>query len=284
MRFRLFLYWCLLFTLLLLTGWGLFCHQLDCSRDIRVETQEFSFPQWPADTLPTRAVVLADPHLALWEGEKLERIVRAITELKPDLILLLGDFPYGVCLRFSLPEEECYKKLAPLASAAPVCYVTGNHDVHFHRMGGEFKRLGFLRCGETTRRLHLRNGRMLDIIGFTWSHGGKLAPYLPKNIAAAGDVPRLGIAHYPNSFYKNPLPQVDLVVAGHTHGGQICDSDGKPLLGVDSLTREQARGGLHTRPDGNPLYITRGIGMSRFPARFHCSAEITLLLLKGSAM
>lgn len=284
MRFRLFLHWCLLFTLLLLAGWGLLQHQLACSRDIRVETQEFAFPQWPSDAPPVRAVVLADLHLALWEGEKLERIVRTIKELNPDLILLPGDFPYGVGNRFSLLEEECYRKLAPLAQDAPVCYVIGNHDWYYRNMKAEFKRLGFLNCCEATRRLHLRNGQALDVIGFTWSYGAKLDRYLPKNIAAARDVPLLGLAHYPESFYKHPLPQVDLVVAGHTHGGQLCDSKGTPLRRFGMLTREQARGGSHLRPDGKPLYITRGIGMSRLPLRLNCPAEITLLLLKGSAM
>lgn len=281
MRLRLFLHWCLLFTLFLLSGWGLFYHQVVCSRDIRVETQEISFSQWPAETPPVRAVVLADPHLAFWEGKKLEHIVRIITELKPDLILLLGDFPYGVVSRFSLPEEDCYEKLAPLAETAPVFYVKGNHDWYYRRMKSEFKRLGFQNSAETTRRLHLRNGRMLDIIGFTWSYGSKLDHHLPNNHAAAGDVPLLGIAHYPESFYKHPLPQVDLALAGHTHGGQICDRDGMPLRNFGTLPPEQVRGGLHTRPDGKPLYITRGIGMSKIPIRLNCPAEITLLLLKG---
>ncbi len=282
MRFRFFLLWCLVFTLLLLSGWGLFCHQVVSSRDIRVETQEFSFSQWPAETPPVRAVVLADPHLAFWEGEKLERIVRIITELKPDLILLLGDFPYGVVNRFSLPEAACYETLAPLAQLAPVCYVIGNHDGYYRHMKTEFKRLGFLSSGEATRRLHLCNGQMLDVIGFTWSYGAKLDRHLPNNVAAAADVPLLGIAHYPESFYRYPLPQVDLVIAGHTHGGQLCDSEGMPLRGFSVLTREQTRGGLHTRPDGKPLYITRGIGMSRLPLRWNCPAEITLLLLRGT--
>lgn len=283
MRFRFFLLWCFLFTVLLLGVWGLFCHQVVSSRDIRVETQEFSFPQWPSDTPPVRAVVLADPHLAFWEGGKLARIVRIITELKPDLILLLGDFPYGVGNRFSLPEEACYAALAPLSEAAPVCYVIGNHDWYYRCLKDEFSRLGFLNCRENTRRLHLRNGQALDVIGFTWSYGAKLDRHLPNNIAAAGDVPLLGIAHYPESFYKYPLPQLDLAVAGHTHGGQLCDSEGMPLRAFGSLTREQTRGGLHIRPDGKPLYITRGIGMSQIPLRLNCPAEITLLLLKGSA-
>lgn len=282
MRFRFFLLWCIIFTALLLGAWGLFCHQVACSYDIRVETQTFTFPQWPAGASPVRAVVLADPHLAFWEGEKLERIVCTTTELKPDVILILGDFPYGVVNRLSLPEEECYRKLASLAQAAPVFYVIGNHDWYYRHMKAEFRRLGFQSCAECTRRLHLRNGQALDITGFTWSYGAKLDRHLPKNITAARDVPLLGIAHYPESFYKHPLPQVDLVVAGHTHGGQLCDSNGMPLRGFGMLSPEQTRGGLHTRPDGKPLYITRGIGMSKVPLRLNCPAEITLLLLKGA--
>lgn len=282
MRFRFFLLWCIVFTALLLGAWGIFCHQVVSSRDIRVETQAFAFPQWSADAPPVRAVVLADPHLAFWEGEKLERMIRIITELEPDVILMLGDFPYGVVNRFSLPEEECYRKLAPLAQVAPVFYVIGNHDWYYRRMKEEFRRLGFRSCAESTRRLHFGDGRALDIIGFTWSYGAKLDRHLPNNIAAAGDVPLLGIAHYPESFFRHPLPRVDLVVAGHTHGGQLCDRRGMPLRSFGMLTPEQARGGLHTRPDGKPLYITRGIGMSKLPLRLNCPAEITLLLLGGS--
>lgn len=281
MRFRFFLLWCLLFTLLLLSGWGLFCHQVVQTRNFRVEEQELVFPQWSAEAQPVRAVLLADPHLACWEGQKLERIVQTIVALKPDLILLLGDWPYGVGTRFSLPEEECYAKLAPLAEAAPVLYVIGNHDWYYRRMKEEFRRLGFLSCGEATRRLHVGAGQALDVVGFTWSYGSKLDRHLPKNIAGAGDVPLLGIAHYPESFYRYPLPQVDAVLAGHTHGGQICDETGMPLRGLGGLTREQTRAGWHTRPDGKPLYITRGIGMSRIPLRLNCPGEITLFTLRG---
>lgn len=283
MRFRFFLLWCAVFTVLLLGAWGLFCLAVVSSQEIRVEEREFCFPQWPASAPPVRAVVLADAHVASWEGEKLERIVQRITALKPDVIFLLGDFPYGVRNRYSLPEEACYAALAPLAQAAPVLYVIGNHDNYYRRMRREFRRLGFLRCGETTRRLYFSAGQRLDVIGFSWSYGAKLDRHLPNNLAAADAerVPLLALAHYPESFYKHPLPQVDLVLAAHTHGGQLCDGSGMPLRGFGELSREQSRGGWHTRPDGKPLYITRGIGMSQIPLRLNCPAEITLLQLRG---
>lgn len=282
MRLRFFLLWCFLLTVLLLGAWGVFCQMVVNSRDIRVEEQEYALPQWSADTPPLRVAVLADLHLGAWEGEKLDRIVRQTLALKPDLILLLGDLPYGVRHSLSLPEEECYRKLAPLAEAAPVVYVIGNHDWYYRRLKEAFRELGFLNSAENTHRLYFGGGQRLDIIGFTWSYGPPLKRHLPNNAAQAGEVPLLGIAHYPESFYRHPLPQVELVLAGHTHGGQFCDSDGMPLRGLGGLTREQTRGGWHTRPDGKALYITRGIGMSHVPLRLNCPAEITLLHLKGA--
>lgn len=282
MRLRFFLLWCFLFTILLLGAWGVFCQMVVNSRDIRVEEQEYTLPQWPAETPPLRVAVLADLHLAAWEGEKLAGIVQQTLALRPDLILLLGDLPYGVRNGLSLPEEECYTKLAPLAEAAPVVYIIGNHDWYYRHLHASFRKLGFLNGGEATRRLHFPGGQQLDIIGFTWSHGPKLTRWLPNNAAQADDVPLLAIAHYPESFYRHPLPQVELVLAAHTHGGQLCDTDGMPLRALGELTREQTRGGRHTRPDGKPLYITRGIGMSNIPLRLNCPAEITLLHLKGA--
>lgn len=283
MRFRFFLFWCCCFTLLLIGGWLLFCHQVVESRDVQVEEQEFVFPQWPSSAPPVRAVVLADPHLAFWDGGKLDRIVETIQRLQPDVIFLLGDFPYGVLPRFSLKEEVCYEKLAPLAQTAPVFYVIGNHDVSYRRLKSEFRRLGFACCNNSTRRYRFSAGQPLDICGCTWSYGPKLDSYLPRNVTQSDDVPLLVIAHYPESFYRHPLPAADLVLAAHTHGGQICDSTGLPLFPFGSLTREQARGGWHRGAGELPLYITRGIGMSKLPIRLNCPGEITLFTLRGSA-
>lgn len=282
MRLRWFLLWCVFFTVLLLGLWGLFCHQVVQSREFRVETHEVVLPHWPKEAPAVRAVVLADPHVASWEGEKLVRVVETIVALKPDVIFMLGDIPYGVVHALSLPEGEVYAKLAPLAQVAPVFYVMGNHDWCFRHMRQEFRRLGFIPCGENTHRYRFSAKQPLDIMGFTWSYGPKLDSKLPRNIAVADDVPRVVLAHYPESFYQHPLPAADLILCAHTHGGQLCDREGMPLLSPRTMTREQARGGWHKAAGGTPLYISRGLGMSRIPLRLNCPGEITLLLLKGA--
>lgn len=282
MRLRWFLLWCVFFTVLLLGLWGLFCHQVVQSREFRVEEHEVVLPQWPAAAPAVRAVVLADPHVARWEGGKLERVVSTIVALKPDIIFMLGDFPYGVVNAFSLPEHEVYEKLAPLAQAAPVFYIIGNHDWYFRRMQREFRRLGFITCENNTRRYRFSAEQPLDISGFTWTFGPKLDKWLPRNSGAADGVPRIALAHYPESFYAHPLPHTDLILCGHTHGGQLCNRQGLPLRPFGRLTREQARGGFHKAAGGTPLYISRGLGVSQIPIRLNCPAEITLLLLKGA--
>lgn len=282
MRLRRFLLWCAFFTALLLGLWAVFCHQVVQSREFRVETQEVALPHWPKVAPAVRAVVLADPHVARWEGDKLQRVVATIAALKPDVIFMLGDIPYGVVHAFSLPEQEVYAKLAPLAKVAPVFYVIGNHDWYFRRMRSEFRRMGFIPCGENTHRYWFSASQPLDITGFTWSYGPKLDRNMPRNHAAAGEVPQVILAHYPESFYKHPLPAASLILCAHTHGGQMCDREGMPLFPFGALTREQARGGWHSAAGGTPLFITRGLGMSQLPLRLNCPGEITLLLLKGT--
>lgn len=283
MRLRWFLLWCLFFTLLLLGLWAVFCHQVVQSREFRVETHEVALPHWPKEAPAVRAVVLADPHVACWEGEKLERVVATIVALRPDVIFMLGDFPYGVVHRFSLPENEVYAKLAPLAQAAPVFYVIGNHDWYFRRMRQEFRRMGFIFCGENTRRFWFSSAQPLDITGFTWSYGLKPNAGMPRNSGSANEVPQVVVAHYPESFYKYPLPSANLILCAHTHGGQICDRNGMPLRPFGMLSREQSRGGWHEAAGGALLYITRGLGVSQVPFRYNCPGEVTLLLLRGAA-
>lgn len=282
MRLRWFLLWCTCFTVLLLGLWGVFCQQVVQAREFRVETHKVVLPQWPAQTPTVRAVVLADPHVARWEGGKLERVVSTIVALEPDVIFMLGDFPYGVAHALSLPEHEVYEKLAPLAQVAPAFYVIGNHDWYFRHMRQEFRRMGFIPAGENTHRFWFSASQPLDITGFTWSFGPKLDKWLPKNRDNAGDVPHIALAHYPESFYAYPLPHTDLILCAHTHGGQLCNRKGLPLRPFGTLTREQSRGGFHEAAGGTPLYISRGLGVSQIPIRLHCPAEITLLLLEGS--
>jgi uncharacterized protein len=97
----------------------------------------------------------------------------------------------------------------------------------------------------------------------------------------AGDVDiRILLAHRPDAVFNlYPTSRVDLVVAGHTHGGQIVVPGFGPLVTLTGVPREVAAGGLHTI-GANPIYVSRGVGCERGQApriRFFCPPEVTLL-------
>ena len=79
-----------------------------------------------------------------------------------------------------------------------------------------------------------------------------------------------------------PQSRIDLVVSGHTHGGQIVVPFFGPIMTLSHVPRSVAAGGLH-QIDGNYIYVSRGVGCERMQApriRFLCPPEISLLTLK----
>jgi hypothetical protein len=78
--------------------------------------------------------------------------------------------------------------------------------------------------------------------------------------------------------------RVDLVVAGHTHGGQIVVPGFGPLITLSDVPRKVAAGGLH-QLQGNAIYVSRGVGCERHQAprmRFFCPPEISILTIKSA--
>jgi len=79
-----------------------------------------------------------------------------------------------------------------------------------------------------------------------------------------------------------PATGVDLLIAGHTHGGQVVVPGFGPPLTLTSVPREVAAGGLREL-DGRRLYVSRGVGMERGwapPLRLFCAPEVTLLVFE----
>jgi predicted MPP superfamily phosphohydrolase len=94
------------------------------------------------------------------------------------------------------------------------------------------------------------------------------------------------MTHRPDLIYDlDPRSPPDLVVAGHTHGGQVSVPLVGPLVNFQRLPLRYSSG-LHT-VEGQRLYVSRGVGMERFEAprvRFLCPPEITLITLRPSPL
>jgi predicted MPP superfamily phosphohydrolase len=111
----------------------------------------------------------------------------------------------------------------------------------------------------------------------TDDHDGDLQEVLSRSPVAA---PAVVLAHYPSTVFAAPPARVGLLLAGHTHGGQIR----LPLLGCiwahDRIPGRLARG-LH-KVGGTQMHVTAGLGVSGpIPLRILCPPELTVLTLRS---
>jgi uncharacterized protein len=227
-----------------------------------------------------RLLHLSDFHASKYVSlDFIQSAVERGLKLKPDLICLTGDF---ITWRYDA-FDRYVEVLKPLADAAPTFATLGNHD------GGRWvgsagyrdtglvrdllaqSRIDLLHNRSTTVRLR---GRELGLVGVGDLWAGEV------DAAAAFSRPQQGVttillAHNPDSKDHLRDYRWDLMLSGHTHGGQ-CDLEflGTPFAPVRDKRYVK---GLHHWND-RWIYITKGVG-NLHGLRLNCRPEISLLTL-----
>jgi predicted MPP superfamily phosphohydrolase len=228
-----------------------------------------------------RIVQLTDIHhgpaLSL---EYVREVIAATNALKPDLILLTGDYVH----RSPAYIDPVLRELAELRANIGIVGVLGNHDWW---ESAPLSRECFGKAGIPlidNDRLFLSPDRKLSS---DESHGGLciagVGDYIEDRIRldrALRDVPeampRLLMSHNPDVVEYPPLvaarTRIDLMLAGHTHGGQVrIPGIGTPI--VPSRFGSKYASGLVQGPVC-PIYVSRGIGTTILPLRFRVAPEI----------
>jgi len=222
-----------------------------------------------------RIVLISDTHCGPWTRPAyVAKAVAMANAQFPDLVLLLGDY----CHRHRRTIGPGIEPFADLKASDGVFAVLGNHD---HWEGAaetrrELKRAGVAELCNRSAALSRGTGR-LAIGGVDDLWEGTQAP--AKAFAdTPPDAPRILMSHNPD--YAEALPpdvRVDLMVSGHTHGGQVwLPGVGAPLL--PSRYGQKYRAGFVQAPRCK-VYVTRGIGTITPPVRFLCRPELTVLTL-----
>jgi uncharacterized protein len=209
-------------------------------------------------------------------GSHERRAVRMLLDEEPDLILIPGDLFQGRPSQFDREEDALRELLSQLDAPHGVFFVYGDTDGRATRqaeraLAGAEAVILENEVAEVTVR-----GQVLRIGGSGLDHGSAAAHRMyrdleaPADTASAGpDTPeadsvvRILMSHRPDAaLMLDPESPIDLVVAGHTHGGQIVVPLFGPPLTLSDVPREAARGGLH-EVNGNLLYVSRGVGLER---------------------
>ncbi|MGE5708486.1 MAG: metallophosphoesterase, partial [Bacteroidota bacterium] len=221
--------------------------------------------------------------------ENQQDILRRVEELRPDLILFTGDLID--CHR--VREAPGLTLMSGLRKIAPVYAVNGNHEVWSGRDGSLKRELSALGVSVlANRRLILPFGRDRLLL-----HGiddprfkGKMSRHArrekERKILARELQNSLGpekgfrilLSHRPEGFEEYQRLGVDLVFAGHTHGGQVRLPFFGGLIAPNQGLFPKYLAGRYEK-EGCTMIVNRGLGSSRFPLRLFNRPEIVVVRL-----
>ncbi len=217
---------------------------------------------------------LSDIHIGgLIDASFIKGIVERVNATKPDLVVITGDL-----VDIDVDKaHDTLQELKNLRSKYGTFFIVGNHE-YFHNIEKiiqKVKELG-IRVLENENVTIGENGEGFNLAGVYDLFGYRALKYMPDiNKALQGvdaDSPTILLAHQPK-FLEEVKEGVDLVLSGHTHGGQLL-----PFKALVALQQPYISG-LHQHTSKLQIYINKGTGFWGPPMRLGASAEITEISL-----
>jgi predicted MPP superfamily phosphohydrolase len=223
-----------------------------------------------------RICQITDVHHSSVVGlEYIKSVVEEANRLRPDLVVLTGDY-IDTGKKYMAP---CLEALAGAKAKYGTIAILGNHDYFTGKgHGEEVMASNKIPLLQNSHLLIESKGSALCVAGVAdLLEGTPDASVALKGVDPA--IPRILLSHHPD--YAEALPKgerVDLVISGHTHGGQVRLPFGHAPV-VPSSYGQKYSGGLVRLDSGTQVYVSRGIGVSMIPVRFNCPPELALIKL-----
>lgn len=252
------------------------------ARNIKLKEMTFSSESIPQAFDGKKIIFISDIHAGKYfNGKDVANLVKRINERNPDIILLGGDNTYKDAA-YSTPFFE---EIAKLKSKHGVFSVLGNHD---YWEDPELIQQGLINCGFNVcdnQSYWIKEGNdsiKIGGVGDLWEDV-QIIENTTKDVEQ-NDFCIL-LSHNPDYMELLNTDRVDLMLSGHTHGGQITffglyapimPSTGHPEY---MQTGQKYRYGWKEK-NNTKLYVTTGIGMGKFPFRFFAQPEIVEITLK----
>jgi len=218
---------------------------------------------------PYKIVQLSDVHIGgLIDKAFIHKMVQKVNKLKPDLVVITGDLiDIDVDLAHATLQE-----LQKLNSTYGTYFVVGNHE-YFHNIQKIIEAVQSLgiRVLENENVYIGDKDKGFNLAGVYDLMGYRVESHMPDiNAALTGlkDSPTILLAHQPK-YIQEVQKSVDLMLSGHTHGGQLY-----PFRFLVKLQQPYISG-LHQHDEKLQIYVNKGTGFWGPPMRLGASAEIT---------
>jgi len=235
----------------------------------------------PPDLEGLRLLQLSDIHLSPFLSEsELARVIDTSNELRPHVALITGDL---ISTRGD-PLDACLRQLARLRVDSEVLGCLGNHEIYAdaeRETAARGARLGIRFLRNQARPLRFGSS-LLNFVGVDYQRLALRPRYLEgaERLVAPGALNVL-LSHNPDVFPEAVEKGYDLLVAGHTHGGQVTVEILHQTLNMARFFTPFVYGLYHLQRGGHTAsaYVTRGVGTIGVPARIGAPPEIALMRL-----
>lgn len=222
-----------------------------------------------------KIVFISDVHHGpFFSRERVAEVVRRVNELKPDIIILGGDYVY------KSPQyiAPCFEELKKLNASLGVFGIRGNHD-HWEsaeQTKQEMKQAGIFLLDNDA--VWIESGReriRLGGVGDLWENEQDINATI--DATSENDYVIL-VSHNPDYAEDITANKVDLILSGHTHGGQVTFFGLWAPVTVSSYGNKYRSGLIDT--GHTKVFVTKGVGMIGLPIRFFARPEITIITLR----
>jgi uncharacterized protein len=247
---------------------GLYRRGLANAAKVELRQNDIVLARLPRAFDGLRILHISDMHIELNPGA-MQSLFALLGSIEYDLCVMTGDYRGKLRGEF----QSALDGLTPIRSVLrdPIYGVLGNHDPIGMVPGLEALGIRMLvnECATLSRgaeRMHLAG--IDDAHYFGLGNIEKAAASIPEGAFS------ILLSHTPEIYRQAEAADFDLLLAGHTHGGQICLPGSIPITVCASLPRRMASGAWRY---GNLTgYTSTGVGSSLVPVRFNCPPTITL--------
>ena len=243
-------------------------HGLTLDRIVRYVEIEFRSEHWPAELDGYRIAFMTDMHVIA--DEDMRAVAAELNRRNIDLLLLGGDFSM-----FHGHYRGTVREIAQTRTTDGIFGVDGNHDT-YSRLFAAYEHYSITPLDNSG--VQIREGFYLAGVQDMWLRNPDISA---ATLGAEADDFVLLLSHNPDVLMAQPADGVDLVLAGHTHGGQISLFGFPMYLLRGSITSYGTRFGygFAYSADGVPVFVSRGIGVYYSIPRIFARPEVVIFTM-----